>query len=253
MELDEWGSDNEDSVVGANEEDEEGEECYLASFSKPKVQFRKHISKARWNNEMGMSEIVEIKGQLWRTIGVVRDSKIYCSIEETLYLVEEGALHLCGLTDDDECAPIRDLHKKLASGKHGCCFESYEVYKHLRTLGYIVGRHGVLWSGKNSKGQGQGQLLGSSTSINELFGKIQIYSDGIRPVFDVYSPNSKFRKTSPGNPCFILCLTSDKPPSRREIGDIEKQCGGIPVKFCQVAHGRISFFSFDKVDLLFLP
>ncbi|XP_047317709.1 uncharacterized protein LOC124921137 [Impatiens glandulifera] len=247
MELDDWESDNSDSVVDVNEEDE-GEECYLASFSKPKVQFRKHLSKARWINEMGMSEILEIKGQLWRTIGVVRDSKIYCSIEETLYLAEEGALHL--LTDDDDgdkVVQLRDLHNKLASGKHGCCFESYEVYKHLRSLGYIVGRHGVLWSTKS-------QLLGSSSmKIDELFEKLQINNDGIRPVFDVYSPNSKFRKTSPGNPCFILCLTSDKPPSRREIGDIEKQCDGIPVKFCHVEHGRISFFSYEKVDIPSLP
>ena len=45
---------------------------------------RKHASTARWNDQMGMAEVLENKGSLWTTTGIVRCGKIYCSIEETL-------------------------------------------------------------------------------------------------------------------------------------------------------------------------
>ena len=48
--------------------------------------FRKDKSRAHWINEMGMAEVVENKGKLWRTMGVVRSGKVYYSIEETLYV-----------------------------------------------------------------------------------------------------------------------------------------------------------------------
>lgn len=43
------------------------------------------------------------------------------------------------------------------------------------------------------------------------------------------------------------------PPSKAEIKVLERQCGGIPLKVCHVEHGRVSFFSFDKVELPVLP
>jgi len=43
------------------------------------------------------------------------------------------------------------------------------------------------------------------------------------------------------------------PPSRTEIEALEKQCGGIPLKICLVTEGRVSFFSFNKVELPVLP
>ncbi|KAJ0771075.1 putative tRNA-splicing endonuclease, subunit Sen54 [Helianthus annuus] len=69
----------------------------------------------------------------------------------------------------------------------------------------------------------------------------------VRPVFDVYPPNSKFRKSSPGEPMFILCVSSEL------IEDIEGRCEGIPLKFCYVEHGRVSFFSFNEIELPVLP
>ncbi|KHN07347.1 hypothetical protein glysoja_012645 [Glycine soja] len=96
----------------------------------------------------------------------------------------------------------------------------------------------------------------------------------LRPDFDVYLPNSRFRKSCPGDPSFLLYLSRlgsckvqvggnvvyhassvrvQHPPSRAEIEAHEKQCGGIPLKICRVREGRVNFFSSDKVELPVLP
>ncbi|CAL5423238.1 unnamed protein product [Camellia sinensis] len=262
MEVEEWASssggtsDSEACVPDTNDE-----EHYFTSGDIPKLQFRKNISRAHWDDEMGMAEVVGKKGSMWTTIGIVRSSKIYCSVEETLFLAERGELSL--LDADDRSVPLKDIYKKVAEGKSGCCWESFEVYRHLRSLGYIVGRHGIPWTVKSIKNKPPSvegtleikviidQKFEDLNLVNELFNNIRI--DEVRPVFDVYPPNSKFRKSSPGNPSFVLCMTSGHPPSKPEIEDLERQCNGIPLKFCHVEYGRVSFFSFNRVELPVLP
>ncbi|XP_059668393.1 uncharacterized protein LOC132313578 isoform X3 [Cornus florida] len=219
------------------------------------------VSKARWNNELGMAEVVEKKGRMWTTTGLVRSRRTYCSVEETLFLAEIGALHL--LHDDDTSLPLKDMYKKVAEGKSGCCWESFEVYRHLQSLGYIIGRHGIPWTMKSVKSKSvslqampeingiMGKESEDKNLIVELFSNMQI--NKFRTVFDIYSPNSKFRKSSPGSPSFVLCLTSCHPPSKPEIEDLERRYSDIPLKVCHVDHGRVNFFSFNRVELPALP
>ena len=42
------------------------------------------MSKALWIDDLEMAEVVERKGGMWTSTGIVRRGKIYCSIEETL-------------------------------------------------------------------------------------------------------------------------------------------------------------------------
>ncbi|KAJ6735263.1 TRNA-SPLICING ENDONUCLEASE SUBUNIT SEN54 [Salix purpurea] len=60
------------------------------------------------------------------------------------FLAEIGALLV--MDDNDECLALKDIYKKIAGERNGCSWELFEVYKHLKSLGYIVGRHGVPWS-----------------------------------------------------------------------------------------------------------
>ncbi|KAI7981165.1 DNA polymerase epsilon subunit B [Camellia lanceoleosa] len=85
MEVEGWASssggmgDFEICVPDTNDE-----ENYFTSGDIPKLQFRKNISRAHWDDEMGMAEVVGKKGSMWTIIEIVRSSKIYCSIEENL-------------------------------------------------------------------------------------------------------------------------------------------------------------------------
>ncbi|XP_070024179.1 putative tRNA-splicing endonuclease subunit sen54 isoform X3 [Nicotiana tabacum] len=219
METDKWAS----FMEGASDSEGYGEDlddddicCAYASTDIPQLQFRKDISRSRWLDQFGMAEVVERKGGLWTTTGIVRNGKIYCFIEEILYLAEIGALHLFG--NDDAPLSLEHIYNKVAEGKSGCSLEYFEAYKHLKSLGYIVGRHGIPWSMRRSKvdcainqdtletAQTGDEESRNNVLISEMFSNMQI--GGLRLAFDVYPPNSRFRKSAPGDPYFVLCLAS---------------------------------------------
>ncbi|XP_010044017.2 tRNA-splicing endonuclease subunit Sen54 [Eucalyptus grandis] len=260
MECEDWDGLSSDSEL--LEQDLKDEEEYnYTSNSSSKLQFRKVTSVARWNSRVRMAEVVERKGQLWTTTGIVRSGKLYCSIEETLFLMEIGALLL--LRENDESISLETMYQQLAEEKDGCFWELYEVYRHLKSLGYIVGRHGIPWSMKSvkrntgtvsSEGTSESLEVQSPQDCNSVIERlIKMDLNELKLVFDVYLPNGKFRKSSPGDPSYVVSLIRGQPPSKIEIEAIERQCGGIPLKFCLVEHGRVSFYSFGKVELPVLP
>ncbi|WCJ40400.1 tRNA-splicing endonuclease subunit Sen54 [Euphorbia peplus] len=248
-------SSSEATDTEANSKDENDD---LYSF--PKLQFRSDISKVRWNHEISMAEVLEKRGKLWTTTGITRTGKTYCSIEETLFLAELGALVL--MDDKDIQLSLKDIYGMIEDENNGCSRELFEVFKHLKSLGYIVGRHHVPWSMKAVKSnsfQGTPECnshivdteLNATSFIVERLSDLQM--DELRLNFDVYLPNSKFRKSSPGDPAFVLCLIRGSPPSKEQIETLDRQRGEVPLKFCHVDHGRVSFFSFSKVELPVLP
>ncbi|CAD6224326.1 unnamed protein product [Miscanthus lutarioriparius] len=244
---------------------DDGEEQHLNPFldaapsASSRVQFRNMASRARCVEETGAAEVVESRDKLWLTTGVTRAGKLYYNVEEIGFLAEIGALVL--LSDKDETIGIEAIYEKLAGGNYGCSWDTFQAYKHLKSLGYIVGRFGVPWTMKHSgtcdtiapqmnileTDQSLNKVDRASNDITKLLKKMQI--DGISPSFEVYLPNSKFKKSSPGSPSFLLCLLRVKPPSRVELEAVENNFRGIPLKYCHVDNGRVSFLSFDEVTL----
>ncbi|GAB2227959.1 hypothetical protein Droror1_Dr00009788 [Drosera rotundifolia] len=234
-----------DSEIACDEHDID-EELIYTTGSSTKLQRRKVKCRARWNDAIGMAEVIEQKGQVHVTMGITRGGKIYCSIEETLFLAELGALIL--LDGNGASLSLRYMYKKVANGKVGCNWEMFEVYRHLKSLGFIVGRHGVPWSPKATKDRSasldyteQNGEKGGATCEEEklIIEQIQVLQiENLRPVFDVYLPNSKFRKSSPGDLDSHIYLTGADPPSIATIPDIERRSNGIPLRFGHVDHGR---------------
>ncbi|XP_058742410.1 uncharacterized protein LOC131614890 [Vicia villosa] len=111
------------------------------------------------------------------------------------------------------------MYEKVAAGKSGCCWELFQAYRHLESLGYIIARHNVAWSLKSIGNSVKcADLEGTEeckqlvyvvytveVSIDKLFGDLKI--NDLKPGFDVYLPNNRFRKSSPGHPNFLLYLS----------------------------------------------
>ncbi|KAF8049255.1 hypothetical protein N665_2263s0006 [Sinapis alba] len=247
MEEENWeaSSSSENEAGFAVDDDEEFQ-------SGPKV----GSSKARWVTELGMAEVEVKRGKLWTTTGIIRSGKTYCFIEEALYLCEIGELQIMG-TDDDVVIPLKGLYEMIAEEISGCCWESYEVYRYLKGLGYILGRHGVPWTSKGAeimtpRGEEEETVCAGEDedTVTKLLGDMQLCD--ARAVFDVYLPNSRFKKSSPGEPSFVACLSGDSTPSKEDVRVLQSRIAA-PLRFCHIAQGRVSFFSFSSINLPVLP
>eukprot|EP01018_Ginkgo_biloba_P002613 Gb_33095 [translate_table: standard] len=308
LEID-WGvsADLSDSEFDAGD-DEDLESLYFSNVV-PKLQFRKDVSVARWDVRLGVAEVIVMKGRMWTTTGFVRQNKVFCHIEEVLFMAERGALFLL---QGDVGLSVGDIYNLLAEGNYGCTWEFYQAYCHLKSFGYIVGRHNFPWTLKYQKNKPISYNLNSSegpshecendavdrnfsheenkemllnepecynrilqttttvqpglkgeetVSLESAIENISISRGsggseehkGLKLVFDVYFPNTRFRKSTPGLPDFILSIARDHPPNKCEVQALQTLCGEIPLKFASIECRRINFFSFNSVKLVVLP
>ncbi|KAJ4773151.1 tRNA-splicing endonuclease subunit [Rhynchospora pubera] len=222
---------------------------FLPSSSLSGSQIRTEVSKARWVEEIGMAQVIEKNGSLWATTGVIRNGNLYCHIEEIGYLAQIGALVL--LDEGDNVMGLKDIFTKCADRRYGCTWEFFEAYRDLKSLGFIVGRHSQPWSLKHDNLKPNSNFTVDTDFIADRIEELQIGAANL--IFDIYKPNSKFKKTDPGAPSFIICLVGDWPPIRKEVEYLEEKCKLVPLKFCHVNHGDVRFFSFPEVSLPVLP
>ncbi|CAM8937056.1 unnamed protein product [Rhodiola kirilowii] len=238
--------------------DNEEEEDLYDSNSIPKLQFRIEMWQAEWNEHMSMAQVLKNKGKMATTTGVIRDGKLFTSLEETLFLSERGALSLVAPGDP---VSLKDLYERISGEACGCSWELFEAYRYLKSLGYIIGRHGVPWTMKSKKSLNLSSVheaafadnITLNNGLEHGFSVIALddhtNSGELDPHFDVYLPNSKFKKSSPGNPSFKLHVCRGRPPTKRDIEILDSKCEGLPLKICHVDHGRVSFFSFKEAKL----
>lgn len=316
------------------------------------MNFKKDVSVASWESEKGLAEVTVKKGKLWCSMGIIRSSKLYCNIEESMYLAGLGSLVML---NDERIMSNDEICSLLLFPGHGCSWAAYQTFAYLKRLGYIVGRYDVLWttSRKQEKfpslqsdvetdlsSKAEELILPSNTlksvvksssrevqfplsdtmdevncdmiltrtgaessmnpSLEEKYGNdsaslpcdigrsnypredseagledlqslsvlnlnkdedtslsvLNLKKDEDtcdQPMFDVFLPNGRFKKSVPGPPTFRLCMSSNHPPKPSDIRTMEHNCGGVPFKYVVVECGHISIFSFDTVSLPDLP
>ncbi|XP_002961843.2 tRNA-splicing endonuclease subunit Sen54 [Selaginella moellendorffii] len=197
----------------------------------PTVIVRKDASTAEWDGRIGMARVANPRGKIWNTTGVIRSSSLLCNVEETIYLVEQGCLIL---TLQGRTMDLHEVLELLGVEKNGCSMDAYNVYSHFKALGYVVSRHNVDWTAKEEPESIDRERDDHSSSSLKL-------------VFDVYAPNSQFRKTSPGVPLFSLCV-SRTAPTKNQVNTLERG-SKVPVKFATVQGGHVGIFSFTTVEL----
>eukprot|EP00250_Pteridium_aquilinum_P011772 c20297_g1_i1 orf=528-1448(-) len=269
---------------------------------------RRNKCEAKWISQgsfAGMAEVVKFKGNYLKSTGIVRDSRVLLHVEEIGYLMQREALTIL---NGDSLMTIMDIYTCIMIGDYGCTWEAFKVYLELKTLGYIVGRHNVLWSNTSNITKGSRNSLqklndgllpshferlqvrdekgiiqdgkdcaeacaSSSSDSKESGGSCRVCmheeeatyqfcdpSNGshvsaraVELMFDVFPPNSSFKKTNPGTPDFSLCISSNLPPDSAYLEALNTQSDGIPVTVAAVDSGRTSFFHFNEVQLPVLP
>lgn len=64
--------------------------------------------------------------------------------------------------------------------------------------------------------------------------------------FEVYSPNSLFRRRDPGHPDHVVCISSDDFPKLMSIKKVEAAMPSVPVLLATVENGDVMLFKFEN-------
>jgi hypothetical protein len=102
-------------------------------------------------------------------------------------MVEQGNLVLL---EGERVIHLLEAYSLVSSPLYGCSWDNYQVYSYLRRLGYIVGRHNVLWTLPKKRPP----LLQDQKSSNSR----------MKLMYDVHLPNARFQEVQPWASVFQL-------------------------------------------------
>ncbi|XP_072882840.1 tRNA-splicing endonuclease subunit Sen54 isoform X1 [Hemitrygon akajei] len=105
-------------------------------LSEERVERLGSLIKAEWKPQEGIVELKSNAGKFWHTMGHVEEGKQLLYPEEALYLLECGSIQLYYR---DQQLSIQEAYEVLLSTRT-IPLEQYQVYSHLKRLGYIVMR-----------------------------------------------------------------------------------------------------------------
>uniref|UniRef100_A0A7P0Z4H0 tRNA splicing endonuclease subunit 54 n=1 Tax=Homo sapiens TaxID=9606 RepID=A0A7P0Z4H0_HUMAN len=91
---------------------------------------------AEWRPEEGFVELKSPAGKFWQTMGFSEQGRQRLHPEEALYLLECGSIHLF---HQDLPLSIQEAYQLLLTD-HTVTFLQYQVFSHLKRLGYVVRR-----------------------------------------------------------------------------------------------------------------
>ncbi|XP_044309513.1 tRNA-splicing endonuclease subunit Sen54 isoform X1 [Varanus komodoensis] len=128
-----------DFIPDGSEEQEErlrqGREAHWRLLEEERVARLGSLVKAEWKPQEGLVELKSpAQGKFWQTMGFAENGKQYLLPEEALYLLECGSVHLFY---KDLPMSIQEAYENLVSQKLVSLLK-YQVYSHLKRLGYIV-------------------------------------------------------------------------------------------------------------------
>ncbi|KAL3876800.1 hypothetical protein ACJMK2_034594 [Sinanodonta woodiana] len=108
----------------------------LQALSEPRVEKSSDLVKGEWNPEKCLVEFEKEKGKFWIHMGFVDVKRKWLYPEEALFLMETSVLEVWyrGLPISLQQACTFFLVGSLS-------MEQYQVYSHLRRIGYVVLRH----------------------------------------------------------------------------------------------------------------
>uniref|UniRef100_A0A7S2K865 tRNA-splicing endonuclease subunit Sen54 N-terminal domain-containing protein n=1 Tax=Leptocylindrus danicus TaxID=163516 RepID=A0A7S2K865_9STRA len=269
-------------LEGVRKSPEEHEEATVTSQSGEKLTCEEAPSTTTLNETNNEEEKSSEKEEVMK-----EPVHHYLFPEEALYLHMLGLVVILGGEKDDEDMTTKDLYLRFfctRSVDYGITLPVYLSYMHLRSQSYIVARHGLLLNSiecKTEEIESVAESTASTTDANaptvesvedklreerirkkiDRLNRIdraiqhpptQFHSNGeVSLAYDVWKPNSNFKKTNPGRPDFCVAVgyfNSPSPPLSMLLSLIT-QCNGAPLRVAVISDsGTVMLFSFSDEE-----
>ncbi|XP_077183939.1 tRNA-splicing endonuclease subunit Sen54 isoform X2 [Paroedura picta] len=122
---------------GSEEQEERLRQCrdeHWQLLREERVERLGSLVKAEWKPQEGIIELKSPAGKFWHTMGSSEHGKQYLLPEEALYLLECGSIQLFY---NDLPLSVQEAYETLLS-QMSMSLLKYQVFSHLKRLGYIV-------------------------------------------------------------------------------------------------------------------